>query len=218
MDNATTPNDQEKTREGFPFELNGEKLFAPREKMRPPEILEIAWENEDSALRARQVSACFFQGRLRLQAGRLRQSRRGQQLYRSAHNPDDRRLGTVCHRPSIRSRSNFKNSASSLTVSPALKGEVVAFSYVIDVGRLAGTGCQLGFSMQEEGFPVYAPHWIHIGLQINDEQGRGRQYTDEQGTPWVAFSRPPTYWDNLPNKSMKTFLNEHVRRFLAHDV
>ena len=44
MDNATTPNDQGKTREGFPFELNGEKLFAPREKMRPPEILDIAWE------------------------------------------------------------------------------------------------------------------------------------------------------------------------------
>ena len=44
MNNATTPNDQGKTRERFPFELNGEKLFAPREKMRPPEILDIAWE------------------------------------------------------------------------------------------------------------------------------------------------------------------------------
>ena len=44
MSNATTPNDQGKPRDGFPFELNGEKLFAPREKMLPPEILEIAWE------------------------------------------------------------------------------------------------------------------------------------------------------------------------------
>ena len=44
MNNATTPNDQGNPREGFPFELNGEKLFAPREKMRPPEILDIAWE------------------------------------------------------------------------------------------------------------------------------------------------------------------------------
>ena len=44
MDNAAKPNDQGKTREGFPFELNGEKFFAPREKMRPHEILEIAWE------------------------------------------------------------------------------------------------------------------------------------------------------------------------------
>lgn len=46
MENATTSNDQGKTRKGFPFELNGEKLFAPREKMRPPEILEIAWERK----------------------------------------------------------------------------------------------------------------------------------------------------------------------------
>ena len=97
-------------------------------------------------------------------------------------------------------------------------GEVVAFSYVIDVGRLSETGCQLGFSMQEQGFPVYAPHWIHVALPIKDKQSRGRQYTDEQGTPWVAFSRPPTYWDNLPNKNMKTFLNEHVRRFFANDI
>ena len=41
MNNTTTPDDQDK---GFPFELNGEKLFAPREKMRPSEILAIAWE------------------------------------------------------------------------------------------------------------------------------------------------------------------------------
>ena len=40
----TTPNDQGNPQEGFPFELNGEKLFAPSEKMRPPQILEIAWE------------------------------------------------------------------------------------------------------------------------------------------------------------------------------
>ena len=44
MSNATPPNDQVKPREGFPFNLNGEKLFAPLEKMRAREILEIAWE------------------------------------------------------------------------------------------------------------------------------------------------------------------------------
>ena len=44
MSNATTPDDQGEPRDGFPFELNGDKLFAPREKMLPPEILEIAWE------------------------------------------------------------------------------------------------------------------------------------------------------------------------------
>ena len=97
-------------------------------------------------------------------------------------------------------------------------GEVVAVSYVIDVGRLSRTSCQLGFSMQEQGFPIYAPHWIHVAPPIDDKQGSGRQYNDEHGTLWAAFSRPPTYWDNLPNKSIKTFLHEHVRRFFANDV
>ena len=40
------PNDNGDLQAGFPFELNGEKLFAPNEKMRPPEILEIAWERK----------------------------------------------------------------------------------------------------------------------------------------------------------------------------
>ena len=97
-------------------------------------------------------------------------------------------------------------------------GEVVACSYVIDVGRLSGTGCQLGVSMQEQGFPIYAPHWIHISPPIDDKQRSGRPYTDDKGAPWVAYSRPPTYWDNLHNKDMKTFLYEHVRRFFANDV
>ena len=40
------PNDNGDPQTGFPFELNGEKLFAPTEKMRPPELLEIAWERK----------------------------------------------------------------------------------------------------------------------------------------------------------------------------
>ena len=72
--------------------------------------------------------------------------------------------------------------------------------------------------MQEQGFPIYAPHWIHITPPIDDKQRSPRIYTDEQGTEWAAFSRPPVYWDSLPKKNMKTFLSEHVRRFLANDA
>ena len=97
-------------------------------------------------------------------------------------------------------------------------GEVVSFSYAIDVGMLKGVGCQLGVSMQEQGFPVYAPHWIHLTPPIRDKKNSGRPYTDDQGREWVAFSRPPTYWDSLPERNMKVFLEEHIRRFLANDV
>ena len=44
MSSTETPTDPGRPRDGFPFELNGEKLFAPSEKMRPDEIIEIAWE------------------------------------------------------------------------------------------------------------------------------------------------------------------------------
>ena len=38
--------DQGDPQSGIPFELNGENLFAPDQKMRPSEILEIAWERK----------------------------------------------------------------------------------------------------------------------------------------------------------------------------
>ena len=97
-------------------------------------------------------------------------------------------------------------------------GEVVAISYAIDVGPFSGTRCQLGFSMQEPGFPMYAPHWLHVSPPVDDQHGSGQHYADEHGTRWIAFSRPPTYWDNLPKKNMKILLDEHVRRFFANDV
>lgn len=72
--------------------------------------------------------------------------------------------------------------------------------------------------MQEQGFPIYAPHWIHVSPPVEDKQHSGQHYTDGHGTPWAAYSRAPTYWDNLPKKDMNTYLNEHVRRFFANDI
>ena len=44
MSSTDTSKDQGKPNAGFPFELNGEKLLAPSDKMRAAEIIEIAWE------------------------------------------------------------------------------------------------------------------------------------------------------------------------------
>ena len=194
MSNDTPPNDQGKPREGFPFKLNGEKLFAPLEKMRAHEILEIAWEMKILPFEPGKYKLVSSKDGSVYKADDIRRSCSGLRLYCPAHSTDARRPGIVCHRPSIKSRSNFKNSDCQPPVFTSPHGEVVAFSYVIDVGRLSGAGCQLGFSMQEPGFPVYAPHWIHISPPVDDKQGSGRHYSDEQSTPWVAFSRPPTYW------------------------
>ena len=42
MGNADRP--EGKPQQGVPFELNGDKLFAPSEKMRSSDLLNIAWE------------------------------------------------------------------------------------------------------------------------------------------------------------------------------
>lgn len=44
MSDTKTLDDKGKPHEEFPFELNGEKLFAASEKLLPLQILEIAWE------------------------------------------------------------------------------------------------------------------------------------------------------------------------------
>ena len=95
--------------------------------------------------------------------------------------------------------------------------EVLSFPYDVDVGRLRGNRYQLGISMQQEGYPTYAPHWIHIHPPIEGNIAGRNDYTDDAGKQWLALSRPPNpaVWDELPNKNMKTFLDEHIRSFWA---
>ena len=94
------------------------------------------------------------------------------------------------------------------------QGTVVYFDYVIETGSYRGTLVKVGVSFQEEGYPEYPPHWIHVSPPISD--GRGGTdipYTDSKGQDWIAMSRPPgEMWDNLPTKHMYAFINEHLRR------
>ena len=72
--------------------------------------------------------------------------------------------------------------------------------------------------MQEINYPEYPPHWIHVTPKIEDKRGLpGKEYTDADGRPWVAFSRPPSdFWDNAPTKHMSVYVGEHLRRFWRH--
>ncbi len=72
----------------------------------------------------------------------------------------------------------------------------------------------MGLSFQEDSYPDYPPHWIHITPPLNDGKGGSVQtYTDDQGREWLAMSRPPgEVWDRLPTKHMDFFIKEHLRR------
>ena len=93
--------------------------------------------------------------------------------------------------------------------------EVVIIQYKIPIGKYSGETVRLGFSLQDDGYPEYPPHWIHISPPYNDNLGGAvEQYVDEARNQWLAFSRPPAdFWDKLPTKHMKFYINTHINRF-----
>ena len=102
--------------------------------------------------------------------------------------------------------------------NPLQGNEVVSFLYRVDVGRLRNEEFQLGLSMQQEGYPTYAPHWIHIHPPIEEDIAGRQDYSDDKGKSWIALSRPPSpaAWDEIAEKNMRTFLAEHIRGFWAN--
>ncbi len=99
------------------------------------------------------------------------------------------------------------------------QGKTVVINYHVLVGKYKGKQILLGFSLQEEGYPEYPPHWIHISPPYNDQKGGTTQtYThpDNRGEnqEWLALSRPPQdFWDQLPTKHIKHYLDLHISRF-----
>lgn len=94
------------------------------------------------------------------------------------------------------------------------QGRVVSFDYTIEVGSQKGAIVTVGLSFQDEGYPEYPPHWIHVTPPLDDSKGGSTvTYTDLVGRDWLAMSRPPgDIWDRLPTKHMSAYINEHLRR------
>lgn len=95
-------------------------------------------------------------------------------------------------------------------------GPVVEFDYKVETGTRVGEAFRLGISFHNgrTGYPEYPPHWIHVSPPVDDGQKVHYEYETEHGRKWVAMSRPPKdIWDKLPEKDMKNYLTEHIRRF-----
>ena len=112
-------------------------------------------------------------------------------------------------------REELEAEGYSTSVRDSSQGKVVEFDYQVEVGPRKGERFKVGISFQEGGYPEYPPHWIHVSPPVEDGLGGVTQrYSTDDGQEWVALSRPPKgYWDRLPEKNMKSFLNEHLRRF-----
>ena len=70
-------------------------------------------------------------------------------------------------------------------------GVVVAFKYVIESGSHKGEPVTVGVSLQEDGYPEYPPHWIHISPPLSDGKGGSVQRYEVESREWLAMSRPP---------------------------
>ena len=101
------------------------------------------------------------------------------------------------------------------------QGRAVAIDYIIKTGAHKGKKVKLGFSFQEEGYPEYPPHWIHISPPFDDQRGGTTQTyphpdkdNKEVNLEWRALSRPPQdFWDQLATKHIKHYLDYHIFRF-----
>ena len=93
-------------------------------------------------------------------------------------------------------------------------GPVVAFPYKIETGSHKGEEVLVGVSFQEEGYPEYPPHWVHVSPPIDDrKRGAVESYKRQDGREWLAMSRPPgDIWDRLPTKHMSAYISDHLRR------
>ena len=92
-------------------------------------------------------------------------------------------------------------------------GIVVAFDYSIEVGSNKGKQVWVGVSFQEEGYPDYPPHWIHITPPIPDGREGAVQNYERNNQKWLAMSRPPgKLWDQMPTKYMGSYIKEHLRK------
>ena len=113
----------------------------------------------------------------------------------------------------LKVRAELKSLGYELFEFDWQNGRVVAFQYTIEAGSNTGTSVLVGLSFQEEGYPEYPPHWVHVSPPIADHHGGGHAYYTDDGREWLAMSRAPgTAWDRLLQKDMGSYIAEHLRR------
>ena len=106
----------------------------------------------------------------------------------------------------------FGFSASS-TLQHAVMFDIKAQS-----GRYKGKILKVALSFQENSYPEYPPHFVHLKSSITTERFT-RNFTYQfEGEEWSAYSLPPNdFWDKLDSsqKNMVTYVRRHIYRILA---
>ena len=91
----------------------------------------------------------------------------------------------------------------------------VIFEYRVPTGRFKGKRFAVGVSTQCEavGYPETPPHWIFVSPPLPETRDGPNHGINTFGRKnWTALSRPPgRFWDRLPNKGMRAYM-DHLAR------
>ena len=118
--------------------------------------------------------------------------------------------------------ARIKCELESMGYSPEVEShspsypEVVVIEYEVKNGRFRGETRSLGISMSgSEMWPEYPPHFIHLSPPPEPPPRDGAVYGvyPVENRQWIVLSRPPgAFWDSMPTKSMRGYM-EHITRF-----
>ena len=94
----------------------------------------------------------------------------------------------------------------------------VVFDIEVQHGRYKGETLTLALSFQENAYPEYPPHFVHLKSSISTSAITRHSTHHFEGENWSAYSLPPSdFWDRLESsqKNMSTYFKRHLLRVLA---
>lgn len=107
--------------------------------------------------------------------------------------------------------------AAKIVDFPNFSASPQAIIIDIDVenGRYRGQKLNIGISFQEQAYPEYPPHFIHLKSSVQTNITTRHCGHEFEGEEWSAYSLPPNdFWDRLETskKNMHTYYRRHLQR------
>ena len=99
-----------------------------------------------------------------------------------------------------------------------ISGKAVVVQVDVQHGPYKGETLTLALSFQEDAYPEYPPHFVHLQSSVSTNVTTRHSTHVFEGEEWSAYSLPPSdFWDALQSsqKNMKTYYRRHLLRILA---
>ncbi|MCY3627470.1 MAG: hypothetical protein OXG88_07515 [Gammaproteobacteria bacterium] len=93
----------------------------------------------------------------------------------------------------------------------------IVIDVAVQTGKYKGQVIKVGISFQENSYPEYPPHFVHLKASVkttNITRHSEHKFANEE---WYAYSLPPSdFWDGLDQsqKNMKTYYHRHLQKIL----